>query len=61
MFGRCDEILTAEDIMEILFISKNTAYKLLNSAKIKSFKIGRVHRIHREALEEYIQNECANK
>jgi len=45
MLDQYDEVLTVEQLMEILCIGKNVAYKLLNSGEIQSFKIGRIHRI----------------
>lgn len=60
MFDNYDDILTVEQLMEILFIGKNTAYKLLKKGKIKAFKIGRVWKIPRKALEEYIISEHTN-
>ena len=50
MLDQYDEVLTVEQLMEILCIGKNVAYKLLNSGEIQSFKIGRVHRIPRKFI-----------
>lgn len=36
------EVITVEELMELLYIGKNTAYKLLNSGEIRAFKIGKV-------------------
>lgn len=47
-------ILTPADIMDILNIGKNTAYELLNSGKLKGFRVGRSWRITTEALEEFL-------
>jgi excisionase family DNA binding protein len=58
MFENYDEVLTVDQVREILFIGKNTVYKLLNSGKIKSFKIGRTHKVPRQALEDYISRSC---
>lgn len=54
MFNNHDDILTVEELMDILYIGKNTAYQLLNSKQISAFKIGRVWKIPREAVTEYI-------
>ncbi|SEP46960.1 helix-turn-helix domain-containing protein [Propionispora vibrioides] len=58
MFDDYEDILTVSQIMEILYIGKNTAYRLLNSGQIKSFKIGKVHKVPRRALERYILDKC---
>lgn len=50
------DILTTEDLTEILHISKNTAYKLLNSGEIKCFRIGKSYRIPKDSLIDYINS-----
>lgn len=47
-------LLTLEDLCEYLMIGKNAAYQLLNSNEIKAFKIGRVWKIPKEAVQEYV-------
>lgn len=47
-------ILTPTDIMDILGIGKNAAYDLLNSGKLKGFRVGRSWRITGDALEEFM-------
>ena len=49
-----NEILTLDEMCEILNIGKNTAYRLLNSKEINGFKIGHVWKIPKELLKEYI-------
>lgn len=44
-------VLTPQDVMDILDIGKNTAYALLNSGKLRGFRVGRSWRITAEALE----------
>ncbi|MFT9495785.1 helix-turn-helix domain-containing protein [Anaerosolibacter sp.] len=61
MFDNYDDILTVEQLTEILFIGRNAAYRLLNSGEIKAFQIGnsRVWKIPRSSIEEYIVNCCS--
>lgn len=47
-------VLTPSDVMDILGIGKNTAYELLNSGKLRGFRVGRSWRITGEALEEFM-------
>jgi len=47
-------ILTPLDIMDILGIGKNSAYTLLNSGKLRGFRVGRSWRITADALEEFL-------
>lgn len=54
MFHDYDDILTVEELMEVLKIGKNTAYRLLNTGQIKSIKFGRTHRIPKSNVLDYI-------
>lgn len=49
------DIITIDELCEWLAIGKNAAYSLLNSGEIKAFKIGRIWKIPREAITEYIK------
>lgn len=59
MLNNYDDILTVDQLMELLYIGRNTAYKLLNSGKIKGFRVGngKNWRIPKESVEEYV-DEC---
>ena len=48
------EILTVQEVMELLYIGKNTAYQLLNDGEIKAFRIGTTWKIPRSAVDDYI-------
>lgn len=47
-------VLRVVDLMPLLSISRNTAYELVRSGKIRSIKIGRSYRIPREAVDQYL-------
>jgi excisionase family DNA binding protein len=49
-----NEILTLDEMCEILNIGKNTAYRLLNNKEVNGFKIGHVWKIPKTFLKEYI-------
>nr|WP_325238064.1 helix-turn-helix domain-containing protein [uncultured Oscillibacter sp.] len=49
-------VLTPRDVMDILGIGKNTVYALLNSERLRGFRVGRSWRIAVEALEEFMLN-----
>lgn len=51
------ELMTVEQLCKILQIGKNTAYKLLQTSKIQSFKLGRSWKIPRDSVIEYIKNQ----
>lgn len=46
-------VLTVSEVSKILGIGKNTAYDLIRSGTIKSFRAGRQIRISKSALLEY--------
>ena len=54
MFEEYDELVTVEDMQKLLGIGKNIAYVLLRENKIKCFRIGRVWKIPKRSIEEYI-------
>lgn len=49
-----EDVLTVNEMMDMLAIGKNTAYKLLREGKIKSFRLGNSYKILRKSVEEYI-------
>ena len=58
MFTEYDDILTVEEIMEMLYVGKNTVYALLKSGELKGFRIGRTWKIPKESLNQYIISKC---
>ena len=50
------EILTRDEVMEILKIGRSTFYKLLQNGDLKGFKEGNRYKIPAESIEEYINN-----
>lgn len=55
-----NELLSIEQLCEKLFISRTTAYKLLQSGEIKSFKLG-TYKIPAKSVDEYIQNKLKSR
>lgn len=49
------EYLTPREVMELLYIGKNTLYKLLNSGELKGFRVGKQWRIRKDRLKEYVE------
>lgn len=54
MFDQYDEILTVADVMELLYVGKNTVYSLLHAGELRAFRIGKTWKIPKACLEEYI-------
>lgn len=48
------EILTTEETAEVLRVGYNALYELLQSGKLKAYRNGRVWRIPKQAIIEYI-------
>ena len=51
------EIISIDELCEILGCGYNTAYRLLGDHKIPSFKIGKCWKIPREGVEMYIREQ----
>ena len=51
------DVLTIYEMMDMLAIGKNTAYKLLHEGKIKSFRIGNSYKILRESVKDFIYSQ----
>ena len=54
MFNSYPDVLSVKQLCEILDIGKNTAYRLLQSGEIKSIKIGKVYKIPKKSIKDYI-------
>lgn len=48
------ELISLEEMCGLLSIGKNRAYDLLKRKEVKSFKIGKVWKIPRMAIDQYI-------
>ena len=49
-----NDIMKLEEVMRYLDIGKNTLYGLLKSGELNAFKIGKVWKIPKKSVEEYI-------
>lgn len=49
-----NDMISIDDLCEMLAIGKNTAYHLLKTNQIRAFKIGRIWKIPRESVSEYV-------
>ena len=54
MYDCENEILTVDEVAELLYIGKNTAYTLLNTGELQGIRIGRCWRIPRECINDFI-------
>lgn len=49
-----NEFLTPQEVMEILAIGRNTFYRLVNSGELPAFRIGKLWRVRREDLRNWV-------
>lgn len=54
MFSEYPDVLTVDQLMEMLHIGRNAAYSLLKSGEIKTLRIGRRYIIPRKSIVAYI-------
>lgn len=58
MFEEMDEILTPDDVCEILKIGKNALYELLLSGRLHAYRNGRCWRIPKRAVSMFIYEQA---
>lgn len=58
MFEEYDDILTIEEISEILKIGMTQAYKIVRSGKLKGYKEGKDWKIPKKSLSDYVIDQC---
>lgn len=59
MFDNYDDILTVAEVMDLLYVGKNTIYRLLNEGELNGFRIGRTWKIPRDNLTAFIMSRRA--
>ena len=55
MFETYEDMVTIDDVCQMLNIGKNNAYRLLKEGKLHAFKIGRIWKISRQSVIEYVK------
>ena len=55
MFNEYNDMVTVDELCEMLRIGRNKAYELLRSGKVGGFHDGRLWMIPKEAVIEYIK------
>ena len=51
------DLITIDDLCEALDIGRNAAYRLLNNGEIKGFRINRIWKIPKGALDDFIMEQ----
>ena len=52
------DVLTLDDVCEILMIGRNRARELLVSGQISAFRLGRMWKIPKIAMEDYLKRQA---
>lgn len=55
MLEQYDDLLTLDELCEVLQIGRNTAYQILNSGFIPAFRIGRRWKIPKTSVQEVLK------
>ena len=58
MFDEYNDMLSVDDLMEILDIGKNAAYDLLRSDELKCFRLKGRWKIPKESVIEYVRSKA---
>lgn len=58
MLETFDDLLTTEEACEALKIGKNALYALLSSKQLKGYRNGRVWRIPKQAIVDFIRHQA---
>ena len=48
-----NEYLTPTEVQSLLYIGKNTFYKLVNTGKLPAFRVGKQWRVRRDDIAKY--------
>lgn len=54
IFSEYNDVVTVDDIMQMLKIGKNTVYDLLRNKKIKSIQLGKKYIIPKRSIIEFL-------
>ena len=58
MLEQFNDVLTIEEVCSILMIGRNRAYEILKNGSLKGFQMGRVWKIPKIAVEEYLKQQA---
>ena len=61
MLNKYLDVLTVKETREILRIGMNSMYTILQSGELKSIKIGRIYKIKKENVIEYIDRKSKER
>ena len=56
MLEKYGDVLTVQDVCEILMIGRNRVYELLGNGALKGFRIGKTWKIPKYVLQEFVHS-----
>ena len=57
MFEEYEPIMSIQDVCDALMVGKNTVYSLIKSGKLISFRIGKIWKVNKDDLVEFVYRE----
>ena len=57
VFSEYNDVVSVDDIMQMLKIGKNAVYNLLKSNEIKCFRIGKCYKVPKTSVIAYINSQ----
>ncbi len=57
MLERYDDVMSVEDLCELLRVGRNLVYELLQSGELKGFRLGRVRKIPKSSVETFLTSQ----
>lgn len=60
MLDEYGELLTIDDLCEVLMIGKNMAYQILKSGQVKAFRLGRCWKIPKRSVQALLEQSPAS-
>ena len=61
MFEKYPDVVTVENLMEMLHIGKSSVYALLQQNKIRHVRVGKKYLIPKQSVVGFINNPCYNE
>lgn len=58
MLNQYEDIITVEELCEILKIGKNRVYELLQTNQIRAFRLGRNWKVPKVSVERYLETQA---
>ena len=55
MFDQFEDLLEVDEVQELLHMSRNSVYVILRSGELKGYQQGRIWKIPKQAVIEYIK------